>query len=207
MNSSLGAQQSDYPCAQPSRPHRPDDPFFPHEVPSVADVAWDSRSQPAPLRKNPHYVPPGAAGNPLNGSPDEVDGDFDYGGDASLSVELGGMDPTLFDVLPLAHATLSPAISPTMEPSTQQRRQRRQRQQRQQQRKANAPVHAALSEETSRAMKHLGDVREDNTKEGRKAIITKVVDFEATFGHHVLRQTKPRSSHNLPKNRVCSDRI
>eukprot|EP01047_Picozoa_sp_COSAG01_P022076 COSAG01_NODE_1300_length_10830_cov_25.036716_12_plen_250_part_00 len=80
-------------------------------------------SQPAPLQKNPHYVPPGAAGNPLNGNPDEVDEDFDYGGDASLSVELGGMDPTLFDVLPLARATLSPAISPTMEPSTQQRRQ------------------------------------------------------------------------------------
>jgi hypothetical protein len=204
MNSSLGAQQPESPCTQPSRPRHPDDPFFPHEAPSVADMAWDSRSQPAPLRKNRHYVPPGAAGNPLNGNPDEVDEDFDYGGDASLSVELGGMDPTLFDVLPLARATLSPAISPTMEPSTQQRRQRRQRQQRQQQRKANAPVHAALSEETSRAMKHLGDVREDNTKVGRKAIITKVVDFEATFGHHVLRQTKPRSSHNLIRV-VCAD--
>eukprot|EP01047_Picozoa_sp_COSAG01_P100116 COSAG01_NODE_30021_length_624_cov_40.131429_1_plen_81_part_10 len=81
MNSSLGAPQSDYPCAQPSRPLRPDDPFFPHEVSSVADMAWDSRSQPAPSRKNRHYVPPGAAGNPLNGNPDELDEDFDYGGD------------------------------------------------------------------------------------------------------------------------------
>ena len=159
------------------------------------------RSQPVPLLKNPYYQPPGAAGNPLDGDPDDVDGDVEYAGEAYLSTELCGMAPTLFDVRPLAHATLSPAISPTMEPSTQQRRQRRQRQQ---QRKANAPVHAALSEETPRAMKHLGDVTEDNTREGRKAIISKVVDFEATFGHHVLRQTKPRSSHNHIRV-VCAD--
>ena len=89
MNSSLGAQQSDNPGTQPSRPCRPDDPFFPHEAPSVADLAWDSRSQPVPLQKNPYFEPPGAAGNPLNGDPDEVDGDVDYGGDSYLSVELG----------------------------------------------------------------------------------------------------------------------
>jgi hypothetical protein len=75
-----------------------------------------------PLQKNTYFQPPGAAGNPLNGNPDEDDGDLDYGGDSYLSVELGGMEPSLFDVRPLAHATLSPAISPTMGPATQQHR-------------------------------------------------------------------------------------